>query len=57
MYKAHVSVLSVFMNRTYVMPTVVGATSAFHAVKTAGRLWAFMINTAVATAGIVRHCL
>ena len=63
---ANVSVVSVkstcvgfhiFMNRKDATPTVVGATSAFYAYKTARRLWACMINTAIAIAGFVRHCL
>ena len=48
-YKAHVSVLTFSMNRKYGTPTVVGATSAFYAVKTGRRLYAFMINNVIAT--------
>ena len=41
------------MKRKYVTPTVVGATSAFCAVKTDRRLQALMIKDAIATAGFL----
>ena len=55
--KAHVFVFTIFMNRKYATPTVFGATSAFCAVKTDRRLYAFLINDAIATAGLFRHGL
>ena len=46
-----------FMWLKYATPTVVGATSACRAVKSARRLYACMIDTDIATAGFCRHCV
>ena len=55
--QAHVLVFTFFMNRKYVTPTMVGATSASCREKTDRRLYALMIKDAIATAGCSRHCL